>query len=419
MTSTSWAAVESRSGISKDEIEHLAKLYLQSENTVFAWAMGVTHHVYGTETVQMIAALSLLRGMVGKPGAGLMPIRGHSNVQGIGSVGVTPTLKKSIFQNLTDTYHLSLPTTEGYDTMACMEAAHRGQMDIGFCLGGNLYGSNPDSVFAAKSLSNLKLLVTLSTTLNTGHAWALADETIILPVLPRDEEPQPTSQESMFNFVRLSDGGEPRIDGPRSEISVVAEIASRVETLKQSKELSAIDWSNMNDADGIRNMIASVIPGWQALDNLGETKKEFQIDGRTFHSPTFNFPDGKARFHPPTLSENPVLSPETFRLMTIRSEGQFNTVVYEDQDVYRGVEGRDVVLAHPADISKLNLVEGQRVTVKGAAGRLPHYKIVPFDRIKPGNIAMYFPEANVLIDRQTDPLSKTPGFKGALVQLVA
>ena len=277
ISSLKWEELIAGSGVEKSVMEQIAALYVQSKHAVFAWAMGVTHHIHGTETVQLIGALSLMRGMVGKQGAGLMPIRGHSNVQGIGSVGVTPTLKKSIFKNLTEKYGFSLPTSEGLDTMACMQAAGDGNMDVGICLGGNLYGSNPDSVYAAKSLSKLKLLVTLSTTLNTGHAWALAEETIILPVLPRDEEPQPTTQESMFNFVRMSDGGESRIDGPRSEISVIAELSARIERLKPTPELASISWSDMNDADGIRRMISQVVPGWEELENIGETKQEFQI----------------------------------------------------------------------------------------------------------------------------------------------
>lgn len=169
--------------------------------------MGITHHAHGVENVQAIANLALLRGMIGKESAGLMPIRGHSNVQGIGSVGVTPKLKDAIFDKLQNELNVSLPTVAGLDTLACMDGANSGTLKFGLCLGGNLYGSNPDSVYADQSLSNLEMLVQLNTTLNTGHAMGLAKETIILPVLARDEESQPTTQESMFNLVRLSDGG--------------------------------------------------------------------------------------------------------------------------------------------------------------------------------------------------------------------
>jgi len=419
INSLSWTEITESSGVSRQEIQELATMYVRSERTVFSWAMGVTHHAHGTKTVQMIATLAMMRKMVGRPGCGLMPIRGHSNVQGIGSVGVTPTLKKDIFENLEEQYNLDLPSSPGLDTMGCMEAAASGSVKFGFCLGGNLYGSNPDAVFASKALSNLDLLVTLSTTLNTGHAWALASETIILPVLARDEEPMPTTQESMFNYVRLSDGGESRLDGPRSEISIVADLAARVTEMTGSSTLGALEWEAMNDTSGIRKMLSRVIPGWQAIDKMDETGVEFQIEGRTFHTPQFGTLDGKAQLFAHELPDLEAASSPQFRLMTIRSEGQFNTVVYEDYDLFRGVPSRDVVLMHPDDIASIKSSNEKRVTISGPAGRLPHFKIHAFDRIKPGNVAMYFPEANVLLDRGLDGQSKTPAFKGAIVRVEA
>ncbi|MDA0874372.1 MAG: molybdopterin-dependent oxidoreductase, partial [Bacteroidetes bacterium] len=136
----SWGDLEEGSGCARAEIDRLADLIADGERVIFAWAMGVTHHRHGTATVQLIAAVAMLRGMLGKPGCGLMPIRGHSNVQGIGSIGVTPTLKKAIFDGLTTRHDLKLPQTPGLDTMACMQAAEAGSMDVGFHLGGNLFG---------------------------------------------------------------------------------------------------------------------------------------------------------------------------------------------------------------------------------------------------------------------------------------
>ena len=213
----SWKEIVSKSGVKLDEIETIAGLYASSKSAVFSWTMGITHHAHGVQNVQAIGNLALMRGMVGRAGAGLLPIRGHSNVQGIGSVGVTPKLKDAIFQRLQDHFQVSLPTTAGRDTMQCMEGAAKGDLKFGLCLGGNLYGSNPDAAFANQALSNLDMLVYLSTTLNTGHVHGLAKETIILPVLARDEEPQATTQESMFNFVRLSDGGPARHQGPKAK----------------------------------------------------------------------------------------------------------------------------------------------------------------------------------------------------------
>src|SRR5262245_42310227 len=228
LDAVSWDEITTKSGLLINDIHELADRYAAAKNAVFSWTMGITHHAHGVDNVQAIGNLALLRHMVGRPGCGLLPIRGHSNVQGIGSVGVSPTLKHAIFDRLQSHFDVKLPTTVGRDTMACMEGAATGELKFGLCLGGNLYGSNPDAQFAAKAIANLDQVVYLNTTLNTGHAYGLARETIILPVLARDEEPQPTTQESMFNYIRLSDGGPRRHEGPRSEIDVIASIAERV-----------------------------------------------------------------------------------------------------------------------------------------------------------------------------------------------
>jgi molybdopterin-dependent oxidoreductase alpha subunit len=405
----SWEELESKSGVTRTEIDDLADMYAAANNAVFAWTMGITHHVHGVQNVQAIANLALMRGMVGRPGAGLLPIRGHSNVQGIGSVGVTPQLKQTIFRKLEEHFGIELPVEPGLDTMGCVEAADQGRLALGVCLGGNLFGSNPDSAFAAESLSKLGMLVHLNTTLNTGHAHGLAAETLILPVLARDEEPQPTTQESMFNYVRLSDGGPRRHEGPRSEVAVISELANAV-----LGSDGAIDWRSMAETANIRRTIARIVPGFDAIGRIDSTKSEFQIDGRTFHRPRFATDDGRARIHVHDLPELAGGS-GSLRLMTVRSEGQFNTVVYEDDDVYRGINGRDVVLLHPDDIRRLGLVAEIRVTVRAAVGMLDGVRVVAFDRIKPGNALMYYPEANVLVDRTVDPVSRTPAFKCTLV----
>ena len=417
----SWEELERQSGVSRQIMEEIALLYAQSDRTVFSWAMGITHHARGTETVQAIANLALLRGMVGKPGAGLMPIRGHSNVQGIGSMGVTPILKDAIFHALQTELGIRLPETPGRDTMACIEGAAAGDLRFGLCLGGNLYGSNPDSEFAGRALENLDQLVFLSTTMNIGHTRGLARETIVLPVLARDEEPEPTTQESMFSYVRLSDGGPARHDGPRSELDVISTLAGQV--LGAS---SPLDWTEWKNTSRIRRTIARVVPGYEAIGRIDETRAEFQISGRTFHTPHFATPDGRARFFPhelprvsPGNGPDAISSDEGLRLMTIRSEGQFNTVVYEEYDLYRGIETRDVVLIHPEDASQLELEHGVLARITGPGGTMDRIRVSIFPKIKKGNVAMYFPEANVLLSRVVDPLSRTPAFKGARISISA
>ncbi|MFN3193485.1 MAG: FdhF/YdeP family oxidoreductase [Aureliella sp.] len=411
VTHLSWPELEAKSGIRQREMQEIAELYAASKATIFGWTMGITHHVHGVENVNAIVNLALLRGMVGRPGAGLMPIRGHSNVQGIGSVGVTPKLKDQIFDGLQSEFGVSLPTSPGLDTMACMEEATSGKLKFGFCLGGNLFGSNPDSTYAKHSLSQLDTLVTLSTTLNTGHVHALAEETMVLPVLARDEEPEPTTQESMFNFVRLSDGGPQRVPGPRSEIDVIAEVGRR--TIGDS---DAIQWDQLAKPSTLRNWISKVVPGYGKIAEIGETKQEFQIDGRTFHEPKFATPDGMAVLHRYDLPEL-VGADNELRLMTVRSEGQFNTVVYEEEDLYRGQERRDLVLMNPKDVEKLGLQPDQPITVRSRVGEISGYLARAYDAIREGNILMYYPEANVLVPRTLDPQSKTPAFKAVPVTI--
>lgn len=434
----SWDEIVGKSGVERAEIDAVAQRYASAKRAVFSWTMGITHHAHGVHNVQAIANLALLRGMVGAPGTGLMPIRGHSNVQGIGSVGVTPKLREAVFERLQQHFGVALPTTAGLDTMACIERAERGELKAGFCLGGNLYGSNPDAAFAARALQKLDMLVYLNTTLNTGHAHGLARETLILPVLARDEEPQPTTQESMFNLVRLSDGGPRRHAGPLSEVEVIASIAQRVcermavrTTASASparvephaaepyaaERLSKVDWKSMQDTGRIRQAIAAILPEFEEMAALDATKQEFYVRGRTLHEARFPTSNGKARLHTHQLPELYGRGPRELRLMTIRSEGQFNTVVYEEYDLYRGVERRDVVLLHPDDMARFGVQPGQRVTVCGPAGRMPRIGVHPFAEIRPGNAAMYYPEANVLVGRGLDPASKTPAFKCVVVTL--
>ncbi len=410
----SWQELEAKSGVTEMEMRHVAEVYANSQATIFGWTMGITHHVHGVENVEAIVNLALLRGMVGRSGAGLMPIRGHSNVQGIGSVGVTPKLKDAIFEGLEKNYGVKLPTTPGLDTMACMEEAMHGKLKFGLLLGGNLYGSNPDAQYARQSLGRLETLVTLSTTMNTGHVHALADETIILPVLARDEEPQPTTQESMFNFVRLSDGGPSRLPGPRSEIAVIAELGKRI-----LGDSTPVDWTKMQQGNTIREWISTVVPGYGELREIDKTKKEFVIDGRIFHEPKFNTPDGKAIMVTHQIPSLTGGGENELRMMTVRSEGQFNTVVYEEEDLYRGQERRDLILMNPEDIKRLGLEDDQPVIIRSSVGEIRGYLARPYPWIKAGNTLMYYPEANELVPRTLDPRSKTPAFKAVVVTVTA
>lgn len=411
--STAWSDIENGAGVPRQTIESVAEMYMSAKNVVIGWTMGITHHLHGVENVQMIANLALLRGMIGRPHAGLMPIRGHSNVQGMGSVGVTPQLKQAVLTRLEQRLGMRAPRSPGLDTMACIEACDRGEMQTALCLGGNLFGSNPDSRFASQALSKLDLIAYLSTTLNTGHVWGGAKETLVLPVLPRDEEPQPTTQESMFSYVRLSDGGRARYPGPRSEVSVLAALGRRV-----LGDEGPVRWSDLESHRSIRALIAELVPGLEPLADIDRTRNEFHIPGRHLDRPVFPTESGRARFHAIGLPPAPAPGPRQLRLMTVRSEGQFNTVVYEEEDIYRGQERRDVILLNPEDMRRWGLARDQQVTVRSSVGELRGQLVRPYD-VRPGNAVMYYPEANVLVPRDVDPRSKTPAFKAVLVELIS
>jgi molybdopterin-dependent oxidoreductase alpha subunit len=406
----SWETLESASGISREEVEQTARIYSKSKNTVFAWAMGITHHAFGVNNVQAIVNLALMRGMVGKKHAGLLPLRGHSNVQGIGSMGVTPALKQAVLRNLESKFPVTLPTEAGLDTLACMSAANNREIDFACHLGGNLYGSNPDSRFAETALAKIGFTLFLNTTLNQGHFRGRGRTSLILPVLARDEEPEPTTQESMFSYIRLSDGGLERYPGPRSEVKIIAEIARRV------LEDSTLPWKSLSETGNIRELISTIIPGFELLKDIDQSRKEFHIPGRILHTPQFPLPDGKACFKVCPIPAVRGNKENSFILMTIRSEGQFNTVVYDLDDRYRGVSSRNVVLMNEEDIKKIGLNEGDSVTVKNDTGVMTGQKLLAYP-IKPGNIMMYYPESNILVPRQFDPQSKTPSFKSIEVFL--
>ena len=407
---TSWEDIERSCGVERSHIAELAELYAQAENVVFTWSMGITQHVHGVENVESIVNLALLRGMVGRKSAGLLPLRGHSNVQGLGSMGVTPTLKKNILENLEQKLGVDYPQSPGMDTLGCLRSGERGEIDFAFLMGGNLFSASPDLEFSEKALGRIPFKVFLTTTLNEGHFHGTGENTLILPVSARDEEKQPTTQESMFNFVRMSDGGIVRLNNVRSEVDIIADIATAI--ISNEK----IDFSVFKKHSHIREVIGDIIPGFQNIKTMNMTKKEFQINGRTFHQPEFATPDKKAVFTPVQI---PVSNEQNgqFRMASIRSEGQFNTIIYEEQDTFRGVENRWVVFMNKEDMDKLNISEGSRVSIKNDIGEMNDLYAKSFN-IRRGNIATYFPESNVLIASKYDLRSKTPGFKSTMVTIL-
>lgn len=406
--SARWEEITAACGVPKVEIDRVVAAILEAKRGIFLWAMGLTHHANGVEAITALANVALARGWLGRPGCGLLPIRGHSNVQGVGSVGVTPGLKAAFAQRLEALYGIETPPP-GQHTYASMEAAAAGRVKAAVLLGGNLFASNPDRDWAGSAMRNIPLTVGITTKLNEGHIHGRGRVSILLPALARDEESQATTQESMFSFVRLSEGGTPLVPGQmRSEVEIIAGLAERI--LPPGR----FDWKQLRSHEHLRKAMAATVPGYEEVGAIDRTRHEFQVQHRSFATPVFPTANGRARFSATGIA--PFVPPEGhFRLMTLRSEGQFNTVVYDEEDLYRGNRQRDVVMMSAEDAAALGYSEGSRVVVASVAGEMR--ASVAIVDIRPGNLAMYYPEANVLVPRVLDPRSKTPAFKSVAVRL--
>ncbi len=356
-----WSFIESQTGVARVDIERVAQLYAQSTHAVFAWGMGMTHHLHGVENVEYIANLAMLRGMLGKFGTGLLPLRGHSNVQGIGTIGVKPVLSSEVMQRMELHFGLQLSHHKGYDTMAALQAAHRSEMDAAIIMGGNLYAASPNSAWSAAALNRIGFKLFLTTTLNQGHIHGVDEgESLILPVTARDEEWQPTTQESMFNYVRLSDGGIHRLANVKPEVTILSELAKRL------LPGCPIDFNVFQQHSKIREAIAAIVPGMEQLRDIEIAKKEFHVRGRVLHECKFNTPNGKVNF----ITRATPQRFDMLMLTTVRSEGQFNTIIYERTDSYRNDADRWTIMMNKEDIQVNGLSDGDVTTLVSPHGRM-------------------------------------------------
>jgi molybdopterin-dependent oxidoreductase alpha subunit len=396
----SWDTIVAACGVSEADIRRVAATYARRKNVVFAWGMGMTHHLHGVGNVEAIANLALLRGMVGRRFAGLLPLRGHSNVQGIGTIGVKPMVSGEVFAAMEEAFGITLPRDKGYDTMSGLDAAARGDIDAAVIMGGNLWGATPDTAFATRAMDAIGFKLFLTTTLNRGHVHGLGEgEVLVLPVTARDEEWSPTTQESMFNYVRLSDGGIARLDNVRPETVILCDLAERL------LPGSPIPFARFKEHSEVRKAIAATVPGLEDLASIDVAKREFHVRNRVLHAPEFGTPDKRAYF-----VVVPIPAPAAaLTLATVRSEGQFNTIIYEERDSYRDKAPRDAIFLNREDMRDGGVADGQRITLASAQGRMSGVAM-SFD-LPRGSAMAYYPEANVLAGTAVDPRSKTPAFK--------
>ena len=417
-TTISWSEIINTCGVSQREIEAAAQIIASSPKVVFAWAMGITQQQNGVDNVASIANTALITGNVGRFGAGLMPVRGHSNVQGFGSMGVTVNLKQEIQQSLEKLLGRSLSRVPGYDASALITAADQGQVDTLICVGGNLYGASPNSQRVKQALGKIKTIIYLATKPNLGHFHGLAAEnTIIIPVFNRFENPHKTTVESGNNFVRLNDEGETHLQNADliAEVDFLTELAARL--LGEYP----VNWRKLQDTKYVRELIAQTIPGFEAMANIDRTKEEFTIGGRIFNQPHFSTASGKAEMLVTPLPKLTLPQPEEFgvsnysrgivlTLMTGRSYAQHNTVVYRTNDQYRRMTHRHCILMNREDAEGANLQEHNRVTVRGNASQLENIEII-YGSVRPGAALMFYPEANAIFDAAIESRCGTPAFK--------
>ncbi|MBD1943419.1 FdhF/YdeP family oxidoreductase [Coleofasciculus sp. FACHB-712] len=416
--SISWEAIAQTCGVSQQEIEVAAEIIASSKGVVFAWAMGATQQENGVDNIYAIANTALLTGNAGKDGGGTMPIRGHSNVQGFGSMGVTVQLKKEIQEALEKLLGRSLNRNPGYRARDLIDAADAGKVDTLICLGGNLYAANPDLNQAKRALGNIEMIIYLATKPNLGHFHGLAQKnTIIIPVFNRFENPHQTTTESGNNFVRLNDVGKTHLKDADliSEVEFLTQLAHRI------LGSDPVDWRKLQDTKYVRQLISKTIPGFEQMATIDETKEEFTIAGRIFNEPKFATSSGKANMfvtplpelHLPEVKEFGVTESTqsiVLALMTGRSYSQHNTVVYKPGDKYRGMPHRNCILMNPSDAKQAGWQEHQRVTVQGDAGKLEDVEII-FGGVRQGAAMMFYPEVNVIFKARIDKQSGIPAFK--------
>ncbi len=406
---TSWEHIVKQSGLTLAEIELAARMYRKAERVIMCWAMGVTQHRHSVPTVQEIVNLQLLRGNVGKPGAGLSPVRGHSNVQGDRTMGIDEKPSAALLDAIEQRFQFSVPRTHGHNAVLAIKAMEEGRAKVFIGLGGNFAQATPDTARTHAALQNCALTVQISTKLNRSHLVTGRDA-LILPCLGRTEidlqaeGPQGVTVEDTFSMVHISNGQlRPRSPHMRSEPWIIAGMA------KATLGNQPIDWEHaVADYNRIRDMIADVIPGFTGFNERLNSPGGFHL-GNNAADRNFRTATGKARFMPHALPEELVNAKVLARgdkpdliLQTLRSHDQYNTTLYGLDDRYRGVFGlREVVFVNEADIRRLGFEPGEQVDLvslweDGVERRVSGFRLVAYD-VPEGQAAAYYPETNPLV----------------------
>ena len=426
---TPWSEIERESGLREAAIRAAASVYIAAERVIGVYGMGLTQHVHGALNVAMLVNLLLLRGNIGRPGAGCCPVRGHSNVQGQRTVGIAEKAHLVPLDTIDELFGITSPREDGFNIVEATEALFEGKVRAFICLGGNLLRALPDLEKLEKAWVEQDLSVMVSTKLNRSHLFP-AKNAYILPCLGRYETDQQAggvqtvTSEDSFSMINGSIGHRKPVSAEaKSELAIVTGIAKAV--LAPNPKLKWDEWTG--DYGLVRTLIEQTYPD----DFRDYNKRMYQAGGfyrgNGAHERIWKTESGKAVFTTPGELNSLGFAdkPGRYRLITMRSNDQFNTTIYGYSDRFRGIEGtRDVLLMNPADIDAAGLENGQMVRLIGDADdgvdrQLGGLTLTAY-KIPSGTIAGYYPECNVLIPIGLhDELSKTPASKSVPVRIVA
>ncbi|OYD24371.1 FdhF/YdeP family oxidoreductase [Oceanimonas baumannii] len=425
VAATSWQQIENQSGLSRTDIHKAAEIYAGARRAICTWAMGITQHKHSVATIREIVNLQLLRGQIGKPGAGLCPVRGHSNVQGNRTVGINEQPDTAFLDRLEHHFGTPMPRQPGHNAVAAIQAMLDGHSKVFIALGGNIAAAAPDTHVTAEALANCDLTVQISTKLNRSHLMT-GKEALILPCLGRTETdirasgPQFITVEDSFSMVHASQGvGKPNSPHQRSETAIIAGIAQAV------LGRQTVDWIALaDDYNRIRDHMAATLPGFEQFNERLQQPGGFYL-GNSAAEYIWQTTTGKANFAggplPAHLLPAEADGETASILQTLRSHDQYNTTIYGMDDRYRGVYGQRMVLfMHPDEIRRRALHEGDEVEMislwhDGVTRSVSGFRVVAYD-IPAGNVAAYYPETNPLVPlHSTGDDSHTPTSKSIAV----
>ena len=415
-------------GLTREQLDTTAAALIESKATIICWAMGLTQHTHGVATIEDAVALLLMRGMIGTPGAGVCPVRGHSNVQGDRTMGIWEKVPESFLTALDDEFGLTSPRAHGYDAVEAIRAMRDGAASVFMAMGGNFLSATPDTAVTAAALRTCALTVQVSTKLNRSHL-VHGTTGIILPSLGRTDtdiragRKQLVTVEDSMSVVHLSRGGlTPASAHLRSEVAIVCELAQHLFGSEHS-----VPWARFaDDYDSIRDAIARVIPGFEDFNTRVRQPDGFVLPHPPRDERRFTTATGKATFVVNDLHWLPVPEGRVI-LQTLRSHDQYNTTIYGLDDRYRGITaGRRVLFINARDIDTLGFVPGQRVDLVSEwtrpdgtveERRAEDFRLVPYPT-PIGNVAAYYPETNPLVPLDhVARKSNTPVSKAITIRL--